>query len=274
MQQGRTDEAGDARQQQLAAGESLGEPLRRVCHRHSLDVGGSTGLRRSIGDQPILPQHPARHLLGPVAMGRARRDPDRQDVPAAHRSGGRGGLADQADLRDFLTGSRGTSVGLTLSRTTSLVTTTFATSSRLGTSYITLRSTSSMIARRPRASVPRNIAWSAIASIASSPNSSSTPSRSNSRAYCFTSALRGWVRISISASRSSESTVAMTGRRPMNSGIRPYFSRSSGMTWAKIWSRSDLVRDATSVLKPSVGGAYAGLEQIIEQRIGKHTLGF
>ena len=59
-----------------------------------------------------------------------------------------------------------------------------------------------MIARSPRAPVPRRIAWSAMASSASSVNSSSTPSSSNSRWYCRTSALRGSVRIRISASRS------------------------------------------------------------------------
>ena len=63
--------------------------------------------------------------------------------------------------------SRGTIVGLTFSRTASRVMTTRSTSLRLGTSYITDSSTSSMIARRPRAPVPRRFAWSAIASSAS-----------------------------------------------------------------------------------------------------------
>ena len=52
-----------------------------------------------------------------------------------------------------------------------------------------------MIARRPRAPVPRSSAWSATASMASSVNSSSTPSISNIFWYCLTSALRGSVRI-------------------------------------------------------------------------------
>ena len=56
-----------------------------------------------------------------------------------------------------------------------------------------------MIARSPRAPVPRTIAWSAIASMASSVNSSSTPSSSKSFWYCLTSALRGSVRIWTSA---------------------------------------------------------------------------
>ena len=63
-----------------------------------------------------------------------------------------------------------------------------------------------MIARRPRAPVPRTIARSAMASMASAVNSSSTPSSSKSFWYCLTSALRGSVRIWTSASRSSLST--------------------------------------------------------------------
>ena len=47
-----------------------------------------------------------------------------------------------------------------------------------------------MIARSPRAPVPRTSAWSATASMASSVNSSSTPSSSKSFWYCLTSALR------------------------------------------------------------------------------------
>ncbi len=100
-----------------------------------------------------------------------------------------------------------------------------------------------MIARSPRAPVPRRIAWSAIASSASSVNSSSTPSSSKSRWYCFTSALLGSVRMRTSASRSRLATVVMTGSRPMNSGIMPNLSRSSGMTSPKtsVASRSSLV---------------------------------
>ena len=127
----------------------------------------------------------------------------------------------------------GTIVGLTFSSTTSRVISTRAASGLLGTSYITESRTSSMIARRPRAPVPRRIAWSAIASRAAASNSSSTPSSSNSRWYCRTSALRGSVRILTSASRSRLRTLVMTGSRPMNSGIRPNFSMSSGMTWPK-----------------------------------------
>ena len=62
----------------------------------------------------------------------------------------------------------------------------------------------------------------------------STPSISNSRWYCFTSAFLGWVRMSLSEASSRSSSVAMTGSRPTNSGIRPYLSRSSGSTSRKI----------------------------------------
>ena len=52
----------------------------------------------------------------------------------------------------------------------------------------------------------------------------------NSRWYCLMSAFLGSVRIWISAPSSSSSSVATTGRRPTNSGIRPYLIRSSGST--------------------------------------------
>src|SRR5687768_4495870 len=56
------------------------------------------------------------------------------------------------------------------------------------------------------------------------------PSISNSFWYCFIRALRGLVRISTRASSDSSCSGAITGRRPMNSGIMPYLSRSSGCT--------------------------------------------
>src|SRR5699024_3775280 len=110
--------------------------------------------------------------------------------------------------------SRGTSVGFTFSSTTSRVITTLAMSSRLGTSNITGCSTSSMIARSPRAPVPRKMAWSATASTASSLNSSSTPSISNIRWYCLISAFFGSVRMRTSAGPSNGETVVSTGSRP------------------------------------------------------------
>jgi hypothetical protein len=82
------------------------------------------------------------------------------------------------------------------------------------------------------------MAWSATASSASSVNSSSTPSISNSLWYCFTRALRGSVRILTRASLSSEVTEATTGNRPMNSGISPNLMRSSGIVSAKLSAAS------------------------------------
>ena len=48
------------------------------------------------------------------------------------------------------------------------------------------------------------------------------------RAAGWRSAFLGWVRMSLSDASSRSSSVAMTGRRPTNSGIRPYLSKSSG----------------------------------------------
>ncbi len=77
-----------------------------------------------------------------------------------------------------------------------------------------------------------------MASSAPRSNSSSTPSIWNIRWYCFTSAFLGSVRICMSADWSSCDTVVTTGRRPMNSGIRPNLCRSSGRTSANrsCWS--------------------------------------
>src|ERR1700761_4002289 len=128
------------------------------------------------------------------------REIQRAGNPSRHRVSGVGaqGLTRYYALlsrRSAREGLRGTIVGSTLSCTVSLVTTTLATSSRLGMSYITGSRTSSMIARRPRAPVPRWIAWSAMASSASWENSSSTLSISNSRVYRLTKAFFGLDRI-------------------------------------------------------------------------------
>ena len=91
-----------------------------------------------------------------------------------------------------------------------------------------------------------------MASMASSVNSSSTPSSSKSFWYCLTSALRGSVRIWTSASWSSLVTLAISGSRPMNSGIRPNLVRSSGRTCASRSSASRSASPRTSAVKPSV----------------------
>ena len=119
--------------------------------------------------------------------------------------------------------------------------TTFATSVRLGTSYITLSSTSSKIALRPRAPVPRKRARSAISSNASGANSSSTLSSSKSLWYCLINAFFGSTRTAISASRSSLLTDVNTGSRPMNSGIMPNLIKSSGITCANTSAEMSLL---------------------------------
>ena len=65
---------------------------------------------------------------------------------------------------------------------------------------------------------------------APSVNLSVTPSSSKSFWYCLTSAFFGWLRMFTSAASSSSSSAVTMGRRPMNSGIIPNLSRSSGST--------------------------------------------
>ena len=106
-----------------------------------------------------------------------------------------------------------------------------------------------MIARSPRAPVPRSSANSAIASIASSVRSRSTPSNSKSLRNCRTSAFFGSTRIRTRASLSSGDTDAIIGSRPMNSGIRPNLCKSSGRTSAN--GSTSLRRATSSLVKPS-----------------------
>ncbi len=81
-------------------------------------------------------------------------------------------------------------------------------------------------------------------------NDSFVSSSSNNLWYCFTSAFFGCVKIVTNASSSRSSSVAKTGNRPTNSGIRPNFKRSSGSRSLKIspTPRSSLSR--TSAPKP------------------------
>src|SRR5512135_2228938 len=120
--------------------------------------------------------------------------------------------------------------------------TTSSTPSRLGRSNMVSSRMASIIERRPRAPVLRSIALRAMAPSASSASVRSIDSISNSRWYCLTSAFFGCVRISLSEGSSRSSSVATTGRRPTNSGIRPYLSRSSGSTAR----RNDLVEASES----------------------------
>ena len=75
--------------------------------------------------------------------------------------------------------------------------------------------------RRALAPVPLSMAIATTLSRASSVNSSSTPSISKRRLYCFTSAFFGSTRMFLRADESSGSRTDMTGRRPMNSGMSP-----------------------------------------------------
>jgi hypothetical protein len=148
-------------------------------------------------------------------------------------------------------GLRGTRVGLTLSRTVSASITTLPTSVRPGRSYIVLSSTSSRIARRPRAPVPRSSAWSAIG----------------------VEAVLGELELDVfelehllvlldqRVLRLGEDldqrlavelrTTPTIGRRPMNSGIMPNLTRSSGSTWANSSPGSRSAFERTVPWKPT-----------------------
>ena len=99
-------------------------------------------------------------------------------------------------------------------------------------SNITSIISASTMARRPRAPVFMSMARRAMASIAAGVNSSSTLSSLNEAWYCLRMALRGSLTMRRSASASSSSSATTIGRRPTNSGMRPYLMRSSGCSWA------------------------------------------
>jgi hypothetical protein len=110
----------------------------------------------------------------------------------------------------------------------SLVIKHFSTSSLDGISNMISSIASSIIPLRPLAPVFLSMAFFAIRLKASSSNSRSTPSILNSSLYCFTRAFLGSVRILTNAFSSNSSKVTITGSLPTNSGIKPYFNRSSG----------------------------------------------
>ena len=87
---------------------------------------------------------------------------------------------------------------------------------------------SSIIERSPLAPVFLSTAFSTIAEIASSSNSSSTPSNSNNFLYCLTKAFLGSVTIFTNASLSNSLRVVTIGSLPTNSGINPNFNKSCG----------------------------------------------
>src|SRR6266567_3725031 len=140
--------------------------------------------------------------------------------------------------------------GRAVPSTTSFEITTSSTPSRLGRSNIVSSRIPSMIERSPRAPVLRSMALRAMAPSASSASVRSIDSISNSRWYCFTSAFLGWVRMSLREGSSRSSSVATTGSRPTNSGIKPYFNRSSGSTSRKISPAFRSSGARTLALKP------------------------
>ena len=110
---------------------------------------------------------------------------------------------------------------------------TFSMLSSEGTSNITSIIISSMIERSPRAPVLRSMALAAMAFNASGSNSNLVSSRDNNFWYCFTKAFFGSVKIRTKSSFVNLSSAAITGKRPINSGINPNFKRSSVVTSAK-----------------------------------------
>ena len=87
-----------------------------------------------------------------------------------------------------------------------------------------------MIDRRARAPVLSSIAFSAIAPTASRVKCKSTPSIEKSLPYCFTSEFLVFCKICSKSLRVNSSRTATIGRRPINSGIIPKWTKSSGCT--------------------------------------------
>ena len=108
-----------------------------------------------------------------------------------------------------------------------------------------------MIVRSPRAPVlrfaaPRAAAWSASGVICIS-----TLSSARNFWYCLTIAFFGSVRMRMRSPSSSAWRGTTTGSRPTNSGMSPYFSRSSGMTCSRI-AEVSLVLSRSVAPKPIV----------------------
>ena len=112
--------------------------------------------------------------------------------------------------------------------TAELSTVTFITSSISGNSNIVFSNIFSNIDLKPLAPVFFEIAFFAISEIASSLNSNSTFSNSKSLFYCLINEFFGSLRIFTKEFSSRSSKVAMIGILPINSGINPYFIKSSG----------------------------------------------
>src|SRR5574344_4458 len=120
-----------------------------------------------------------------------------------------------------------------------------------GASNMTSVISRSISARRPRAPVFRASAIFASSRSAFSSNSSSTPSILSSFAYCFTREFFGSASTLTRSSSESSFIVVITGRRPVNSGMSPNLTRSSGRTSARLPGRAAAGPSASAAaLKP------------------------
>mmetsp|Transcript_34983 Transcript_34983/g.85731 ORF Transcript_34983/g.85731 Transcript_34983/m.85731 type:complete len:274 (-) Transcript_34983:434-1255(-) len=117
------------------------------------------------------------------------------------------------------------------------------TSGSSGTSYMTSVSSFSISVRSPRAPVPRFSAARATARNAPSVNSRDTPCMAMRRWYCRPTALCGPISTCTSSSSPRELSGTVMGKRPTNSGIRPYVTMSVLST--SISAASDSARRAS-----------------------------
>ena len=113
--------------------------------------------------------------------------------------------------------------------------------------------TFSIAARRPRAPVLRARALRANARRASGSNVSFTWSIASSFWYCFTRQFFGSVNTRTRSSSLNSPIAVMTGRRPVNSGMRPNLMRSSG--WTFRFALSTFCTEASAFGAPSVPAA-------------------
>src|SRR5439155_9024637 len=120
--------------------------------------------------------------------------------------------------------------GSFLPSTTARLIVTSAISSRLGTSYMMSSMIRSSIERNARAPVPLVTDCAARARKASLVTVNRTPSIQKSLVYCLIIAFFVSVRIATISSSVSASSELTTGKRPINSGIIPNDSKSSGST--------------------------------------------
>ena len=121
-----------------------------------------------------------------------------------------------------------------------------------GASNIVSSSSFSTMERRPRAPVFCVKARSAIASIASGVKSRSKSSKAKDARNCFIIAFFGSVRMRTKSSFVSSLRATLIGKRPISSGIRPNFTKSSGLVWFKSSQRCSSENASTSAPKPIV----------------------